>query len=106
MWIGERRRARSPLFLLYSHRLGQGWNEEGGDDLMSAVWGYRRRGSHNVLGRRGGAALEIYGNDEMSEVKEAASCSGHGGIPSVGDAGGGGRYGALDLMTSIKGLGR
>ena len=59
-----------------------------------------------MLGRRRGATLEIYGDDEMSKVKEAASCSGHGGIPSVGDAGGGGRYGALDLMTSIKGLGR
>ena len=34
--------------------------------------------------------MEIYGDDEMSEVKEAASCSDHGGILPVGDAGGGG----------------
>ena len=34
--------------------------------------------------------METYGDDEMSEVKEAASCSDHGGNPSVGDAGGGG----------------
>ena len=54
-----------------------------GDAPTAVVAGRGRR-------RRRAAAMEIYGDDEMSEVKEAASCSDHGGIPSVGDAGGGG----------------